>query len=441
MTDDVEIAMAWERLEDGAEEERRCFGMLTLRHGSVFLTEGVDGFVDRNRRGPLVSGYHLAEWMAWNWWRLVGEPKPQQPTDNWAFAHHLATVGEGYVWPNISVFSDRERTVLMAAPTRPRGFASFRFNVTWTAILPTRRFEAAVDRFMAQIQGQLRAEAVSTTNFDRIWSEVSSERANPAMTARRRLEALLGRDPDEGNQDEILRLLADAKWLGQDAVLEVAADHRPGHPVPTADELAVLSKEYGFDTRLADIVRLSDLDLPARDQVPAWCRGHEVARALRSQSRFGDGPLSNRQLAELCAVSATMLESKEPSRAADMAFGLDDESGNTGRVVLRSKWETGRRFELARLLGDRVASGLTERLWPVTRAKTYRQKLQRAFAAELLCPFTALEEKLAGDYSAEAREDAARHFTVSEQTVTTMLVNHRRLDREDLDGDLEARAA
>jgi Zn-dependent peptidase ImmA (M78 family) len=72
---------------------------------------------------------------------------------------------------------------------------------------------------------------------------------------------------------------------------------------------------------------------------------------------------------------------------------------------------------------------------------TYRQKLQRAFAAELLCPLSALEEKLGGDYLAEAREDAAHHFAVSERTVTAMLVNHRLLDRDYLDGDPEILAA
>lgn len=119
---------------------------------------------------------------------------------------------------------------------------------------------------------------------------------------------------------------------------------------------------------------------------------------------------------------------------------MDDESGKMGCVVLRSQWETGR-LELARLLGDRLTNGLKERLLPATRTYTYRQKLQRAFAAELLCPFAMLEEKLAGDYSSEAREDAAHDFMVSERTVTTLLVNHRRLGRDDMDGDLDALAA
>lgn len=109
--------------------------------------------------------------------------------------------------------------------------------------------------------------------------------------------------------------------------------------------------------------------------------------------------------------------------------------------MLQSNYPTGRRFELARLLGDRIAGGLDERLSPVTRSHTYRQKLQRAFATELLCPFEALEAFLDGDYSEQACEDAAQHFKVSERAVWTLLVNNDRLERNPLNDDAETLAA
>ena len=67
MNAELEIRVDWERLDEGAPEERACFGMLTIRQGDIVLTDGLDGFVGRTRPGPLVSGYHLAEWVAWNW--------------------------------------------------------------------------------------------------------------------------------------------------------------------------------------------------------------------------------------------------------------------------------------------------------------------------------------------------------------------------------------
>jgi Zn-dependent peptidase ImmA (M78 family) len=123
-----------------------------------------------------------------------------------------------------------------------------------------------------------------------------------------------------------------------------------------------------------------------------------------------------------------------------LSFALDH-SPDAGRIVLRSKWETGRRFELARLLGDRIAGGAVERLFPATRAYTYRQKLQRSFAAELLSPFEAVAEMLHGDHSSDKLEEIAEHFNVSPFTIRTLLVNHGVIARDDLDGEFEAASA
>jgi Zn-dependent peptidase ImmA (M78 family) len=67
------------------------------------------------------------------------------------------------------------------------------------------------------------------------------------------------------------------------------------------------------------------------------------------------------------------------------------------------------------------------------RTFTYRQKLQRAFAGEFLCPFEALEKTLDGDTSDDAIHEAAQHFNVADITVRTLLVNHRVIDRDSLD--------
>jgi hypothetical protein len=274
----------------------------------------------------------------------------------------------------------------------------------------------------------LRAEGVKSTNFDQIWEELLIERADTHIATRRRLEALLAFDPDEANPALIDQLCADAAQLGQDAIQEIAADHK-NHNVPTAVQLEELARRYGSATRPADLVQLARFEHP-RDQVP-WRLGSDAARALREQEKLGQGPLLNDRLAQLSGISPTTLQ--ERLEGAEFAFSIDDETGQAGRVVLRSRYEQGRRFEVARLLGDRLTSGLAERLLPATRAYTYRQKVQRAFAAELLCPFEALEEKLAGDLSADAREDAARYFNVSERAVTTVLVNNHRLDRDYLE--------
>jgi hypothetical protein len=94
---------------------------------------------------------------------------------------------------------------------------------------------------------------------------------------------------------------------------------------------------------------------------------------------------------------------------------------------------TTRRFAACRLLGDNLGFANQEKLLPATHAKTARQKFQRAFAQEFLCPIDALLEKI---QTTEPNEDditeAAGHFHVSPLLVKTTLVNHGQLDREAL---------
>ena len=57
-------------------EEVAALGLLEIRAGDRLLTAGTDvsGDTPVYRPGPYVSGYHLAEWLVWNWWRLRWEP-------------------------------------------------------------------------------------------------------------------------------------------------------------------------------------------------------------------------------------------------------------------------------------------------------------------------------------------------------------------------------
>jgi hypothetical protein len=122
---------------------------------------------------------------------------------------------------------------------------------------------------------------------------------------------------------------------------------------------------------------------------------------------------------------------------SNISFVLDEKIASS-KTVLRSKWRTGRRFEFARLVGDRLTNQGGGKLLPATRAYTYRQKAQRSFAAEFLSPFAAVHAMLDGDYSMESQLDVAEHYDVSPLTIRTLLVNNGRLERQDLNEELEA---
>ena len=431
MNPKLEIKADWEKLDSGSAEERATFAAIGIRYNHIWLTEAEDAFVKRIRQQVHLSGYRLAEWLAWNWWRLRWEPR--RTTTEWAMAHKLSTIGGGYVWPNITIVSDGERVIFDAQATEPRPDEPLHYIARVAAIVTAEEFESAVDRFVEQVRGQLREERVTNSNLESIWSHVLKERAIPDMTRRRKLEALLGSDPDEINEAVVNGLVEDSKNLGDLAVEELAADrNNEGKPL-TADDVKGLVRSAGFDSDPGDAVRLNDKAFSALPQCDAaWKRGVAAASALRAQEQLDTSLISNDRLCRLAGVPKNIVQPGEKTAALSFAF---DETPGRGSIVLRSNFEVGRRFNLARLIGDRVAVAAGGRLRPATRTSTYRQKLQRAFAGEFLCPFEKLVDFLKGDFSAEMIEDAAAHFNVSDRTVRTHLANHRLIGDEDLISD------
>ncbi len=316
----LNISAEWERLDEGELEERACFAALGIQCNDRWLAEGLDGFVNRVRQAPLLSAYHMAEWMAWNWWRLRWEPRSNAP--EWAFAHRLTTIGHGYVWPNVTIFSDGERTALIAKPTQERPATFFRYISDFAAIVPSGVFESAVDRFFGQVLGQLQAEGITETNLHRIHADLSEERQDREAARRRKLEALLGKDPDEADLATLERLVADAGSLGEQAVEELAADHASGSALLSADSLEQIAAGSGFAASRRSSVRLAaGTRLPSPHDVPPWLLGADAARALREQEGLGGQPIGDPTLARLAGVlvRARPDGDRQSRRAASLA--------------------------------------------------------------------------------------------------------------------------
>lgn len=424
----LSIEADWERSESKVPEERACFAAIGILHLDQWLSVAEDAFVNRIRLKVHLSAYKLAEWLAWNWWRLRWEPRRRSV--DWAMAHRMTTIGGGYVWPNLTIVSDGERVLLNAQPTTPSKVEPLHYLSTIPAVVRADELESAIDTFIEQVLGQLQEEKIEDSNLNLVWADVLAERKDPEATRVRRLEALLGFDPEDADTKTIQRLIRDSKDFGEQSVNELAADD----PRLSSAQLRDLAHKIGSEANPQGAVRLSASALSKmRPGSPAWVKGAETASALRKQEHLHDIPIDNEKLCGLVGVDKSVISNTGNS---PLSFALD-ETKSSSRVALRSKRETGRRFDLARLLGDRLVSPTNGRLYPATRAYTYRQKLQRSFAAEFLCPFSAVSNLLKGDFSEESIDDAAAYFNVSERAVRTILVNHKVLDRQELDEDAQ----
>lgn len=426
------LEAAWEPLDRGAPEERAAFAAIQISAYGHCYTEGHDRLAKRVRQAPYLSGYHLAEWLVWNWWRLRWEPR--SCSKSWGFAHRMASIGQGYLWPNLTLFSDGEFTTLSSKSDADTDPTPYRYLSDAVSVVAVHEFVREVDIFVNQVIERLKDEGVANSNLETVWQAVLEERRHPELARQRRLEALSGAEPDELPTHCLQAWLEDEKFLGEAIIGEMAANHGQGGRLLSLAELRNIGANEGLAASPAQGVKKINLPASMPEGVrPPWQLGVEAAQSLRAEQGMKTAPLSDEVLAELFGTSDKVLDSRPgQNKTIDMSFFVQDDFGS-GKLLLRSRWHEGRRFELARLLGDRLIFPEGGVLLPATRAYTYRQKVQRAFAAELLSPFQEVEAFLAGDFSEEMRQEAAHYFQVSELNIRTQLANHRHIDRDELE--------
>ena len=436
------VSLSSEPLAAGAAEEQATFGLFAVTANDRLLTAGEDTEHGELRHGPHVAGYPLAEWLVWNWWRLrweYGRPPDRETALRWDFSHRMATIGDGYSWPNITIFSDGVQVFLASEPSRDAGTVLFRYlGASGYQAVSATELEDAIDGFVGDILARLEGREFRGTNLHHLWNDLETERQDRELARFRRLEAQLGCEPDEIDEDAIRSRLDDAAALGEEALTEVAADaalrgHAPDRMMSAA-QIMETAGYSGFDADVRDAIVLRDATaVPQPGEAEAWRVGQRLAQTLRGQESLDGHPVSDQDLADFAGTTNDAISNDD--RCSDEISFVLDRDGGRAWISLRSKWQTGRRFDLARLIGDRVLGNpmgyAAERLFPATRAYSYRQKMQRAFAAEFLSPFDAVDDMLGGDYSEELQNDVAEHFNVSPMTIRTQLVNHGRIDRRD----------
>ncbi|MFH7321499.1 hypothetical protein ACHHRT_12945 [Desulfurivibrio sp. D14AmB] len=441
MTADLQFTWDWLPPFGEPSPEASTFAELKLRLGERYATELEDIQARSLREGMFVSAYPLALFLALNWWRLRWEPAPLVPGPDWRLRHNIAAAGEGYAWPDITIAGDGEVIFCAVKPSVQSGTSPVRYVANFTHRVGAETFERAVRDFVEGVLARLRAMAVSETELESVWGDVCAELADPQASRWRRLEALAGYDPDQSPDGFIDSLLGAGAETGWGTIQELAAASRER----ALDDLRVLRGAVsacgvslaveGFDL-LQQAVRSA---LFVAGSAP-WRKGAEAAQKVRHAWGVDGRPLENKQLAQLLNLPGEVLE---PGAGLGSSFTApysvwmrDNNNDHEARLVLNRRPASSRRFAVCRLLGDRLlAAESGDRLYAATDAGSWRQKFQRSFAQELLCPFVSLMDFLSpGTFpNDDAIEDAACHFQVSPRLVHTTLVNNHVLPSETLE--------
>jgi hypothetical protein len=342
-------------------------------------------------------------------------------------AHELSAAGHGFLWPNLTFASDLQSIQVSGRPTNPLSREPVRFLADFTEIVPADLFEQQIDNLIGLVLARLRALGQEDSGLQRLWNDVCEERRDPERTTLRRFEAVLGFDPLEAPKTLLDRMLSVSNRAGEQAAEEIApacAGPDPSGALAAIEEIAA-SPGIKSRQRVAELLR-QQAHMPAGPSIP-WERGHSLARTVRSSHGWNGQPLTDEEVASLLGIRAVDLRPSWIDSVAPVLGLAVRESENEIRLHFRKRNHAGLRFEAARLFCDELIAPDTDRWLPTTDSRTSRQKIQRAFAAELLCPINYLDEFLSGDYTQERIEDAAEHFGISPLAISSHLTNNNRV--------------
>jgi hypothetical protein len=343
-------------------------------------------------------------------------------------SHELTAAGYGFIWPQLVFASDGESIRVICRQSPALSTKPVRYLSEFDTAVPAREFESEVDSFMDLVLRRL--DALGETELHLLWREVLAERADREQSAGRKMEARLGYDPDEAPPDLLERLLHLAGEAGVDATDEIAPVCAGSDPTGALRNVIDLASRPGIPGRVA-------IPMPTRvpnGTVPPWQRARHLATAIRRSLGLGGEPLDDKSLSELLQISPDDLTST-PWASAPMGLAVRTGDDRDLKLLFHKKNRPARRFEAARFIADYLSAEGTDRWLPITDAATARQKMQRAFAAEFLCPIESLHSYLGDEFLPEAFEDAAEHYGISEMAIKSHLANNHLIPRTLVDFD------
>ena len=418
----------WLDCPEAATEDAATTARLAIYADARCLTSNKSIWAQSAGEDIIVALYPLAMWLASSWWRLSYEPLPAlkkgAPFADWRMSHELAAANGGFVWPTMVFATDGEVVQLWAEPSGPAAATSVSYlnGTPGPAHIPLEQFQAALGSLVETVLARLSAAGRGNNGLAALWELVRADRGDPALAQVRQWEAAMGYDPGDCPEALMQHAVQLRGQLGEAGLRELMPIYSERAAGASLREIGPLLKARGL-TGLPEVPQGS-INLASSGPLP-WQRGVDAARQLRSALGLASEPVANKTLFGLLGLTEKAVEGWSPLDGARASVASGKANGRYS-YVSRKRHPLAKRFEFARFVADQLRGALADDgvrpPWLIaTDLPTYRQKLQRAFAAELLCPIDALVDYLNDDFSETSLENAALHFAVSEVTVDSLL--------------------
>lgn len=410
----------WSTSQQGPREIRETTCYLSIKISDKIATRIEDRWSKTVDDRIHISAYPLAIWLAASWWRLRWEPRPRStPGLDWKMSHLMPAAGHGYLWPVLQIDCDGEEAFITCTSTSQVDHEPIRFLSSFDATAKVRDLEAAIDDFIEFVTLRLQSIEIHDSELQRLWKEILEERNDAEASRYRRLEAQLGFEAGEGPEDLLDRLLSLRTRAGEEAIGEIALACSGSDPSGALSGILERIEAGGVTGKL----RIPSLQKPGAE-LPPWQRGRQLASTARKSSGISTDRVEDTVLEEILGakLSSGLLSTKNKVSAGIV---VRDPDTGSAKYHFRRHNSSGLRFEAARFMGDALIAPAEDRWLMESDSNSARQKLQRAFAAEFLCPIDRLTEFLGGDFSNEAIDEAGMHFQVSSLAIQSHLANHQ----------------
>ncbi len=423
------ITPEWIGREFGTKFERYTLAEITITVNGSIVTEVEDMYARSIRRSVRVSAYSLAYWLLYNLWRIEWEP--YRGDFSWQMSHRMSAIGEGYIWPNLVMIGDGDRILFRAEPIYSHSDQPIRYINRIDTSISITDFKVGIKRFVETVIARMESIGVDNYQLRTLWHEINEEQINPEIASWRKLEAIMGFDPDEVPDDIINELQQNGQIYGDGFVEEMAAEFRE-------DAVDLINRHLEIDQYEKSVVHIpkyaalklyfmsklnkNELSLP-------WQYASDLAKLARNYWGLENKPVSNQMIEELFGISKSVIEKGKSYNLKYLNTGFRNGIVDQFEVFLKSPYEENRRFALLRLVGDHLFAPSSDKILPVGNSRTKRQQFQRAFSQEVLCPYKLLKDFLGLDDTKdvlpedEAIEEAAYYFNVSARLVDTVLAN------------------
>ena len=427
---DFRLECDWFSYPDDDAKIGETTAQLKIHVDGLCLTRNEDAWSRTVRDHVIVSMYPLAMWFASTWWRLNHEILPCDVGSgldhDWLMSHQLTAANMGFIWPNLVLVPDRDEIHVLAQASQDGLQTPVKYlnGLNRPRTVPKKQFVDEVSSFINQVVARLHETGQKDSELAQLWALIMEDQANLKEHQKRRIEAGLGFDPDDCPERLIKKAISLERKIGVASFSELAGAYA-GDTGNRVDAMNALADSNGIVGK-PDIPSI-DVKKPVREP---WELAVSAAHELRSKIGKPCGKLLNDDLYDLLGLTKEKVDNWAPSGSARASVAGSNNKG-TVKFVPRKTHPVHRRFEFARIIGDYARKmKLDPKSWVVTAdLLTARQKFQRAFAAEFLCPISALVEQLDGDFSESAVEGAASHFIVSEKAIDSILKNNGYISR------------